>query len=76
MLIFGFKLPEDDDYWKDDPFSEFGTPESDICEACHVYHDLSGNRYIGFEVALGMPQSEMESLLHPFSHSLRIFRLV
>lgn len=76
MLIFGFKLADDDDTWEDNPFLGANTPEEEICEACHVYWDTEGNRYIGFELALGMPRHEMYQLLTPHSDFLTVYEVV
>jgi hypothetical protein len=75
MLIFGYRLAATDTQWSDDPFADSGTPETEICEACHIYEDDKGRRYIGFELALGMPVSEMEKLLAPYSESLSVISL-
>ena len=66
MLILGFPIG-DEDPWEDDPFQGYYIPEDVICEVCHIYSDKDGNRYIGIDMALGIPRSEMEKILLPFS---------
>lgn len=73
MYIFGFKLPSDDEFWTDDPFSGDGnTPEDVIGEVCHVYWDIYGHKYIGIDMQLGMSMFEMTELLLPHSAELGI----
>lgn len=68
MKIYGYKLTDKvkhiDDY---DPEEDTDfipmSPEEDICEACHMYTDAQGRVYIGFDLSLGMPQTEMDSFL-------------
>ena len=76
MFIFGFPLTEED-VWEDDPFlSDSKVPENEICEVCHVYTGVDGNKYIGIEVGLGMSQEDMVSVLSPFSEDLDIRRVM
>lgn len=77
MFIYGFPLSIDDDAWDEDPEnSESITPESEICEACHIYYDSDGNRYIGMELTLGLSVDEMNDILSPFSEELHIRRVI
>lgn len=76
MFIYGFPL-EVDSVWGEDPESiESNTPEGEICEACHIYYDSDGNRYIGMELSLGLSIGEMDDILSPFSTELHIRRVV
>jgi len=67
MKIYGYKLTEQvkhiDDYNADTDDAIPISPEEDICEACHLYTDTAGNSYVGFDLSLGMPQTEMDSFL-------------
>jgi len=72
MFIFGFPIHETEN-WDEDPFLSDGKlPENEICEVCHVYKGIDGNKYIGIEVALGLSEEDMVTMLKPFSSDLDI----
>lgn len=71
MYIFGFPIA-DIDGWSD-PFSgHTNTPEDEICEACHIYEDAEGNRFIGFDLKLKLDEESMRNILSPFSSDLDV----
>ena len=70
MLIFGFPIGEIDK-WTEDP-SGILAPENMICEACHIYQDIEGFKYIGFDVNLGLSMDEMREYLSSFSSDLYV----
>jgi hypothetical protein len=73
--IYGF-LVENLEDWGDVFSNEENSPENVISSACHVYFDLDGNTYIGFDMVLGMPQFEMDALLLKHSKKLSIFKVL
>lgn len=78
MFIFGFPICPDDAHWCEDPFSEDEefTPEAKISEACHVYKTREGQRYIGFEIKLGLNEEDMRNMLVRYSSDLDIRKVV
>lgn len=64
--IYGFKV-KDDEEWGDIFYDEDESPEKLISSACHMYHDLEGNRFIGFDLSLDIPKKEMKELLSKYS---------
>ena len=76
MFIFGFPITESDN-WSDDPFAEEEVnPETLICEACHIYEDIDGTKYIGFNLKLGLDETTMKEYLAPFSSDLKTRKVV
>lgn len=73
--IYGF-LVENLENWGDVFSNEENSPENTISAACHTYYDLDGNTYIGFDMVLGMSQSEMDELLSKYSSKLHIFKVL
>lgn len=63
--IYGFKI-EVPDEWSDVFDDEFKSPEYLISSACHIYYDISGESYIGFDVSLGLELDEMNDSLAPY----------
>lgn len=78
--IFGFIIPESfyDDLpiWSDVFEDERRSPEFIISPACHIYYDIDGTRFIGFDLVLGIPKEEMIELLRPHSNSLGVYKVL
>jgi hypothetical protein len=64
--IYGFKVENPDD-WSDVFDDETRSPEVLISSACHMYYDIDGCLYIGFDVSLGLSRSKMNDFLNPYT---------
>lgn len=64
--IYGFKV-ENPEEWGDVFENEAKSPEVLISAACHMYYDMDGNVYIGFDSSLGMSRGKMDELLSPYT---------
>ena len=73
--IYGFKTVEDDP-WGDVFDHQDHTPEDIISSACHIYYDLDGNSYVGFDMSLGLSKKEMKTLLVPHSKKIGIHKVL
>jgi hypothetical protein len=73
--IYGFKV-ENPDEWSDVFEDEARSPEYNISSACHTYHDINGDVYIGFDLVLGLEKEKMDQDLLPFSKKLSIRRVL
>jgi len=69
MFIYGFPTTKDE--WDENPFTEGAmSPENCISEACHIYVNDTGDRYVGFDWNLGLDEITMIKYLAPFSSDL------
>jgi len=73
--VYGFKVLEDD-FWGDVFDDQSNSPEDIISSACHMYYDLEGNRYIGFDMSLGLTKKEMKSLLTTHSKKIGVHKVL
>lgn len=64
--IYGFKVDNVDD-WSDVFDDESRSPEYLISSACHMYYDIDGNMYIGFDMSLGLSRGKMDDYLAPYT---------
>jgi hypothetical protein len=63
--IYGFKIENQED-WSDVFDDETKSPEYLISSACHIYYDVDGNSFIGFDMSLGLSRGKMDEFLQPY----------
>jgi hypothetical protein len=73
--IYGFKVENPED-WSDVFEDETRSPEHKISSACHIYYDINGEMYIGFDLALGLGHEEMKTSLSSFSQKSAIRKVL
>lgn len=73
--VYGFKVL-DDDFWGDVFDEESNSPEELISSACHMYYNANGDRYIGFDMSLGLTKKEMKLLLKNYGKKIGVYKVL
>lgn len=73
--IYGFKVL-DEDFWGDVFDNQENSPEEIISSACHMYYGFEGDRYIGFDMSLGLTKKEMKELLKEYGKKIGVHKVL